>query len=512
MKESFDPLAEAQRRSDPQLVRYNETIGHDPSANADYAAYLRTRDFVDANDNVHDAKTSKFKKRDADIDPYETDLINSAHVEALDENALRDSSLDTLAKKVAEARQSGDKEAAAHAEDLFFDKFTNLSEKYGWEKDDESADETLHVNKDAKVGRTTIDDRLARYSKIMYGEEANMAVKSPEPVAEPEKPVAAEIDANESDSVEKESTSETEAKPETIPAAEEKAFDVNAEVEQAKERLNQHAEELEQQANEERNGSEAAKADRELIARVSKEGLEDLDNELRIKRVSTEGLEVEEDGEIPRVSTEGLEDEELSGDESTPEQVKSSRVKRAWRGFSDAFDRASAALGYGMTKASQKFLHRGGRKENETIEEYEVRQQKYGRRLILGTIAVAGAALTMKLASDIDLSDNNAHASDHRSGEGAKNVEEVINKNRLTDHLSREQIGDFKIPEGSGGEALMDRLGVDKQVWYDNQNEFLRKFPNEAYRMSDGNVGFADNGRLSKDAIKFWAKKSDIWH
>ena len=89
MKESFDPLAEAERRSDPQLVRYNETIGHDPEANADYATYLRTRDFEDEKGNLHDAATSKFKKRNTNVDTYEADLINSAHEEALKDYAAR---------------------------------------------------------------------------------------------------------------------------------------------------------------------------------------------------------------------------------------------------------------------------------------------------------------------------------------------------------------------------------------------------------------------------------------
>ena len=109
------------------------------------------------------------------------------------------------------------------------------------------------------------------------------------------------------------------------------------------------------------------------------------------------------------------------------------------------------------------------------------------------------------------LGSSNAQATGGGSGEAAKSTEEVIPKDRIADHISAEQLNDFKIPEGSGGEALMNRLGTDPGVWYANQDEFLKEFPNEAYRMPDGNVGFTDPGRLSNDAIKFWSKKSGIW-
>ncbi len=64
------------------------------------------------------------------------------------------------------------------------------------------------------------------------------------------------------------------------------------------------------------------------------------------------------------------------------------------------------------------------------------------------------------------------------------------------------------IPYGGGGEAFMSAHGINPSVWYNNQAEFLAKFPGEAYQMSDGNVGFAKPGGLSKVAVEFWAAKA----
>lgn len=64
------------------------------------------------------------------------------------------------------------------------------------------------------------------------------------------------------------------------------------------------------------------------------------------------------------------------------------------------------------------------------------------------------------------------------------------------------------IPYGGGGEAFMSAHGINPSVWYNNQAEFLAKFPGETYQMSDGNVGFAKPGGLSKAAVEFWAAKA----
>jgi len=66
----------------------------------------------------------------------------------------------------------------------------------------------------------------------------------------------------------------------------------------------------------------------------------------------------------------------------------------------------------------------------------------------------------------------------------------------------------WNIPKGSGGEALIQRLGVDKGVWYANEEEFVKEFPGEAFRMNDRHIGLANPGALSPNAIQFWANKA----
>lgn len=499
MKESFDPLAEAERRSDPQLVRYNETIGHDPEANADYATYLRTRDFEDAKGNLHDAETSKFKKRNTDVDTYETDLIDSAHTEALEENTLRDSSLDTLAKKVAEARKNGDTVAAAQAEDLFYDKFTKLSEKYGWEEDDDSVNDTLRVDKNAMAGRTTVDDRLARYADIMYGKDETSTAPSAESQDKTE--VSSEPVSDTSEPAQQEAKPENNSEPKA-----EQAFDVNAEVAAAQDRLSEAGQQRADEAVATLYESDQAQADRQVLEELPTDELERIAEAEPLNELPTDELEALAGG------TPSPESESEEETEPTPAETGFlNRARRALQKGKEFYLRAAFETGHTLDLAKAELSKRGGKKEGETDEQYERRMRRNGRNLAIGIVALAGASIAAKYGAFDGLGSSNAQATGGGSGEAAKATEEVIPKDRIADHINAEQLNDFKIPEGSGGEALMNRLGTDPGVWYANQDEFLKEFPNEAYRMPDGNVGFTDPGRLSNDAIKFWSKKSGIW-
>jgi protein phosphatase len=67
------------------------------------------------------------------------------------------------------------------------------------------------------------------------------------------------------------------------------------------------------------------------------------------------------------------------------------------------------------------------------------------------------------------------------------------------------------IPTGGGGVEFASANGVDQSLWYQNQAEFMQKFPSETYVMGDGNVGFAHPGELSDAAKVFWAQKFGKW-
>lgn len=67
----------------------------------------------------------------------------------------------------------------------------------------------------------------------------------------------------------------------------------------------------------------------------------------------------------------------------------------------------------------------------------------------------------------------------------------------------------FTIPKGSGGEALMERLGTDKSNWYRIANELLDKFPDTFYERKEGGVGIKKSGMLPNDVQVFISSKLD---
>lgn len=145
--------------------------------------------------NVDHAFDPEARQAQADFDAYlesrpasqaEADAAKDHYDESLTTGETSDESLEQLAQRVADARAVGDTTRAGDAEEAFFAKFNAYSEKYGWENEviDESATGQLAVDKNAKIGRDTIDARLERYGKIMYGEEP-LAIEAPQAVSEP---------------------------------------------------------------------------------------------------------------------------------------------------------------------------------------------------------------------------------------------------------------------------------------------------------------------------------------
>ena len=492
---AFDPLAEARRNASPEKALFDRMMGNPED-------YANAEEFRQANEDLADYLESRdpAKRDQVGGDIYEQDLVSSAHTEALEEEAARNLSLQAMAERVAEARKNGDMAAAAHLEDLFYDKFTALAEKYGWEEDDDSANDTLRVDKNAKVGRTTIDDRLARYSKIMYGEDA---VETP--AVETETPAEAPSAAVE---MPEEKPAENEAKPAEVEpaAAKAEAFDVDAETEQAKERLNKRAEELEQQANAERGESEAAKADRELLARVSKEGLEDDEEPAPIAKVSKEGLDADEkeEGKIARVSKEGIEgfdDDEV--EPSNPAKNFLGRARNALNKARDLYLRAAFEVGHTVDLAKQELSKRGGRKEGETEEQYERRMRRNGRNIALGIVALAGASIAAKTGAFDGLFDGN-HSIGSTPAEAADTTTSRQGGGREGLKVPSYSADALRVDNGEGLYQTFEEMGIPKDKWQavlDQSGPKLVRM-GEAYRdPSIGGFGLNGDGRLSKRAL-----------
>jgi hypothetical protein len=240
----------------------------------------------------------------------------------------------------------------------------------------------------------------------------------------------------------------------------------------------------------------------EAMVTVGKDGV-------GIKQLSAESLAAMQDLELtPESDDESHEDEE---DQTPEEEVELEEgediVESRWKTWAK---RAKDAVNGALTKTyfglgwTLNGLAKNERKEGETDEEYQERMKRNGRRIAVGITAVAVAFSAYKLYNGIESGSGGGaqtggvvpelpHES-HGTGNPANPHNELLNSTA------------WNIPEGSGGEALMDRLGVDKSVWYEHQNDFLQQFPDQAYRMPDGNVGFDNSGRLSKEAIDFWSQ------
>jgi hypothetical protein len=148
----------------------------------------------------------------------------------------------------------------------------------------------------------------------------------------------------------------------------------------------------------------------------------------------------------------------------------------------------------------------------EDIQEYMTEQEN--------TIAELEQQLEEQEAINQELEDN-LEQSEGRIEELEDRVEELEAQleaaeaptefEQLEGHLTAEQVQAFDIPKGSGGEALMNRLHISPREWYGFQDQLLKEFPNDFYRMADGNVGLAYPGELNPKAVAFIAKEVGIW-
>lgn len=58
----------------------------------------------------------------------------------------------------------------------------------------------------------------------------------------------------------------------------------------------------------------------------------------------------------------------------------------------------------------------------------------------------------------------------------------------------------FVVPNGGGGEDLLEALQIDPAKWYGVENTLLDQFPNDFYRMDDGHVGIMNSGMIPQGA------------
>ncbi len=286
--------------------RINVDHAFDPEARqaqAELDAYMDSRPFEDKNGSLHDAETNKFIAKDK----FHGGEYDTHYEDSLAETDYSNESLEQLAQRVADARAEGDKTRANDAEAAFFEKFTAYSDKYGWEEEDGSANGP-HVDKNAKLGRQTVDDRLARYTEIMYGKEDN----------EPNTPETSEdipantdtpedIESNEAESAEKTdgkkkkkdgkkkdkaSKKGSDNAESTEDESERKPNSIEADIEATKAKLHAAADDMEAEAVAEMNSTDQAKADKILLEPIDEPDLEPVDgDDVVLERIEDDDLE-----------------------------------------------------------------------------------------------------------------------------------------------------------------------------------------------------------------------------
>lgn len=470
--------------------RINVDHAFDPEARqaqADLDAYMDSRPYEDAKGNVHAAEGGKFIKRD-DFRYGESDK----HYEStLEQGDYSGESLEQLAQRVAEARSRGDKTGANDAEEIFMDKFYEYAEKYGWEDEviDESATGQMAVDKDAKIGRDTIDARLERYGKIMYGD--------------------ADTTEAEADSSEEADTAEPEddirVEPWVPPMSAEEA-------ESKLESVRRVKAEMEAEAEPEYDSEAQQKKMAERLEPVSAEGLDDVSVE-EGESVSAEGLEpVEvavEEGESleeyeARTGVDNLEgldfvEADAAGleDDTEDEEPEARRSRRLRDRFSPA------AIAARLTTAN--FMRNKNKREREAEDDSKERSRK---KLALGlgvlTVAAVGVGVILANRYGVDYQPGNGGGNGGNGGGGAGGGGNRLNWNDFDPSAQR-------VTRGEGWFQTFKEMGIPKSEWkdvLDTAGPKLGKLGEAYYDNGAGEWRISKPGQLSNDALRVIANSS----
>lgn len=478
--------------------RINVDQAFDPEARkaqADFDAYMDSRPYKDDNGRVHDAETGNFANLDAVMEQRRADHYD----DSLTEGDYSNESLEQLAQRVADARAEGDTTRANDAEEAFFEKFNAYAEKYGWEdeKTDETATGQLAVDKNAKIGRDTIDARLERYGKIMYGETETEAQskKEQEPEApasdttessvETPEPVTESDVAGESAEAETTTAAETEAEEATEPEA--APVTVDDEIAAAQQRLNEAADARAQKVIDDMNSTDQAKADRELLEPISVEGLDPIEDNGLDSRVETEALDP--------IDTTGLED--IDDEDASDEVQERSR----WRRIGARMSPAALAA---RLQTNRYYRQR----------DRERTQERNNNRKALLALGVVGAGLTIGgiyLANKYGLDFNGHHGGNvpqdgfkvprgdgvtyTTGGHGGGNGLNWNDFDPSAQHVTR----------GEGFYSTFQQMGIPKEHWADTLNAAgpkLQKLGEAYYDNGAKEWRISEPGNLSRGALR----------
>lgn len=150
---------------------------------------------------------------------------------------------------------------------------------------------------------------------------------------------------------------------------------------------------------------------------------------------------------------------------------------------------------------------------SEQEKEFDDEQRSLRKRLIGGFAVVAAIGVGAVLIK---------HGMDHSwFSDGSTNPEVISGSEAPTGNVTpggavRESVPtpsslmnyltEHNVLNGEGGESLLDRNDINPQDWYSFENDAIKRFPSELYRMDDGHVGLQNPGEMSTALQQYVAR------
>lgn len=469
-----------------------------PEGEITYDEYLSRRPsegIVRSENGYREASTGKFssaeeynKQQDAGIDSENENLTNKDI-----KQSYESLSLTALAKEMAEAKARGDVADAAEIESIAKDKYQESVEKShskGGVTDDTelSGESSSKLEKELREELKIFEARVARLESIILQKQGLPKIEF--------------SDGSEPTDSEPGSELSQEPNPEPSPDEELKS-------------------ELSPQGNpDEESGSNLESAESESDSSPESEPNPGEDDSELIKLIP--------DDELDAILARGIGNPEQPNEEPEVDRQKTKGLVNKVR-----------VLFYTAVAESQALIGRvsaGEITENMSDEDKKEVLRKKRRNKIIGGVglAVVGGLTAWAVAKGFSAPTDNIDGGS--VGDAAGGVGEGFNMtgvdtdaSRINEALASGNIpntefssvvtpsdlaGDripvpefsprpeFTIPSGSGGEALMNSLGVEPSEWYEISGDLLEKFP-ESFYFENGDVRFMKPGELPVDVQEY---------
>ena len=489
---------------------HNETAANKRQAQQDWLNYLKTRDYVDAENNVCDASSEQIK--DIDLIDDENNAYYDEIISSSEGGSRADMGIKELALAAREARESGDTTSLGGIEDEIQDRLASMAEKYGW-------------------GNEQTMSRLDTLTDIIYG-KSNSAPAETSVVAVAAVNETVEAPAATTDVVEavNESSDRTPA-PIEAPAVVDEITEAPKTIADAVKAINDPSVD-----------PEIRKGPKDALSQM--QATLDAPIPLQNESDDLEGVEPLENESIPE-DVEPLENESddiepLQNEDVEPAAEKSTGIGRIVDGLRSARDVLWTRPGQwlGAKLVSLKAMNR---KENETDEQFKERQEKRGKVIVgIGYAAVAGAAIwgTYKLVNglsggggsghiDVDsatkgFGDFRVEAGEHGSGidvlpgdgDGGGSADGLVDPggseahNPFSVESMVEQFSEKArtVERGEGGWQTLGEMGVSsadyEKIWEAAGSRLSETGQGDlVYRMGDGRWGWNDSGVLDQKTL-----------